>query len=61
MVVTQMTINLVECINHIYETKVNQQSFQILKKINSFYWGDNYDSSPAKSISKELNSHWSFN
>ena len=53
--------NLVECINHIYETKVNQQSFQILKKINSFYWGDNYDSSPAKSISKELNSHWSFN
>jgi hypothetical protein len=50
--------NLIECINHIYEKKKYQEDNKVLKKINSFYWGDNYDSNPARSISKELNNYW---
>jgi len=50
--------NLIECINHIYEKKNYQEDYKVLKKINSFYWGDNYDNNPARFISKELKNFW---
>lgn len=50
--------NLIECINHIYEKKDYQINNEVLKKINSFYWGSNYDNNPARSISKELKNYW---
>lgn len=48
--------NLIDCIEHIYQNKMKQDNSQILRRINTFYWGDNYDSNPVKFISKEINS-----
>ncbi len=49
--------NLVDCIHHIYEKSENSTNNDILKKINSFYWGNNFQN-PTKSIVNNIRNIW---